>query len=172
MQRTEFFESQKVFSDGLTFGFNGLINRVKANISDLFTAGTISGLTTAAGYGANAGTIYVTPGTAYDTDGEKINVPVLQYPVNYNGVLINAVAGTYYITAEYAESNDSMVGIDLDGVTHAEHITESYKVAVYKSTDSVPGDVVQLGQVVVAAPGGALTVSSTGRDVMAIKTFA
>jgi len=172
MQRTYFFDSQKVFEDGLSWGFNGVINRSKFNISDVFVSGTANGLTAGANYGALAGTIYICPGVAYDKNGERINVPTLQSPINYNGSLINAVAATYKITVQYSESNDGVVGIDLEGITHAEHITESYKVSVYKSTDSIPDDVVQLGQVVVAAPGNPLVPDATGREVFAIRTFA
>ncbi len=164
MRKTTWFNSQKVYADGLTWMQDGLINHARYRTEDFYTDGVVEGLTLQAGYDGLTGTIYSTLGVAYDDNGERINVPSLQGPLYYNGALINAAAATYRVVVTYEESDDGVESYDLSNVSHDEHITDSFSVDVYKTTDSIPDDAVILGTIVISSPGDPVVPTDAERE--------
>ena len=170
--RTNWYDGQRVFADALTYSQNAIISSVKNKVTDFFSVpGIITGLTLA---GNNLrGTAEVSAGAAYDGNGERVSVLNGVTNIFYNGLSLNASTGTYKVVAQYAEGNDGIVGINLDGLCVFLHIMDRYNLVVKKvGTDTVSAttDVV-LGQLTVALTYGSMTYSGTPRQIVAVKTF-
>lgn len=159
MKRSNFYDGQRVFTDALTYSQNSLIGGIQDRMTDLFVVpAVLDGLCVGASI-FSSGRAYVTAGTAYDINGDRVEVPSNTSDLAYNGGSINAAAGTYHIVARYAETNDGIVGVGIDGTTHAEHVIESYALTVKKSgSDSLSSTDVRVADIVVTSPGSSFIV--------------
>lgn len=165
MNRTNYFDGQRVFADALTHSQDGLISGIKNRYADLFSQGVANGLSFLT-YDS-LGTITVTSGVGYDGHGERIYVPSNVYSIGYNGLSINMSSGQYEVIAQYGEINDGIYGLNPDGLSVIEHIYESYAVTVKKQgIDTIdPLKDVILGNVTVSVPYGSMSISTLDRQI-------
>lgn len=162
--RTSFFAGMRPSAWDMTNSQIALNLGMKYRVSDYFSEGVVDGLTVYddSGY---SGHVAVGSGTAYRSDGERIDISSVQRNIGYNNVAMNASAGTYTVVARYTEGNDGITGIDLDGSSHFTHLTDSYTLNVLKSgTDTILSTDVRLTDVIVTVDGGTFIYDTTQRD--------
>lgn len=162
--RVNWFEGMEVSVFDMTFSsIAATANEMKFRVSDLFTPGVVNGLSV---YGDPDGVhAAVSAGTAYDTIGERINVPSAVLGIGYHNANLNINAASYTIIARYAEINDGTAGIAPDGTSNFNHILDWYQILALKNgTDSVGTNDVRLGVASVSVPGATFIIYNTPRD--------
>lgn len=170
MRRLNPFSGMNVSLFDLTFSAIEAANAVKHRInSDLYNKGVVNGLTVFAS-GTEDGAIAVTSGVAYDPDGERISVPVLQDRLRYSGSLLRDSVATYRVVARYVQGNDGTLGVDVDGNSQFRHLMDSFSIAVLKSgADSIQTNDVSLASIVTTVVGGSMIFDSTIKDTFSAK---
>ncbi len=165
MKRLSPFSGMQVSLFDLTFSSDETASAVKQRISDLFDRGAVAGLTVGES-GTFPGEAFVTLGTAYDPNGERIRVPVIQDGLKSQGLALNADVATYTVVARYVQGNDGQSGLDVDGNSQFRHLTDDFSIVVLKGgVDSLGDDDVRLSGVETTIVGGTLIIDSNIRDI-------
>lgn len=169
MKRFSPFSGVQVSLFDATYWTSETADAIRQRInSDLYNPGVVNGLTVFAS-GTQSGLIAYTAGVAYDINGERIGVTSLQDRISYNGSALNTT-DTYQVALQYTEGNDGTYGLDVDGLSAARHVTDSFRTRIIKvGTDSLPSDAFILSRVYSTVVGGTLIVDSTTRDTFSAK---
>ena len=171
MQRLKPYEGQRVSVADLSHSQIALANGIANRIKDLWNAGVATGLTVFES-NTTSRTLAVTLGSAYNANGERVRADQLQDLIKYEGALLNAAAGTYYVNARYSESHDAISVLDVDGTCQYPHIIDSYSLKVLKSgVETEPSTDIRLSDVIVTAPGSTLIFETANRDEMSLKNI-
>jgi len=169
MKRLNPFSGQNISLFDLTFSTIETTLGVKERISDLYNFGAVTGLTVGES-GTYPGEAYVTLGTAYDRNGERVRVPLLEDGLKHGGQALNAVATSYVIVARYAEGNDGTSGLDVDGISNFRHLTDDYNITVLRTgVDSLQDDDIRLSGVETTLVGSSLIIDGNQRDTFSSK---
>lgn len=145
----------------------GDMSRQRIN-SDLYFPGPISGLSVYPSL--TTGYVAVTPGTAYDINGERISLLSTQDLIGYNSAKFSNVAGTYKIVGRYSEGNDGTYGVDINGACQIRHITDTFQIVTLKTGLDIvgPNDVILAG-VITTIQGGSLIMDPGPRSIFGSK---
>lgn len=169
MKRLNVFDGMKVSLFDLTFSTVETTSGIRQRISDLYNYGIINGLTIFSS-STSGGTVAVTPGTAYDTNGERIYTANLQDLLRYSGSNLNSAVANYTVVARYNEGNDGTSGLNVAGASNFRHITDDFSIVVLKSgVDTLQSADVRLGGIITTLVGSTLIVDSNVRDTFSSK---
>ena len=173
MSRPNWYSGQTISQFDLCFFSDTAVDQnVRDRFVDLYDQGIVTGLTvgTSGTYGVNGGRPFLTLGTAYDPNGQRIRVPVLQDGIQYGGAPLNSAVADYTMVLRYVEGHDGTSGLDVDGVSNFRHLLDSYSVNILKTgVDTLGNNDVRVQGIKTTLVGSTLIFDSAVRDTLAAR---